>query len=325
MRSSCRHHGSTNIFMFALCGVLAVFPAAIAANGQQTAPRVPVPLVQGQKTTKVSEHVYVIPDGRVNLVPNIGFIVGSRATLVVDAGMGPNNGQTVLRELTGVSKNAKVYLTTTHFHPEHVTGAQAFPASTIIVRNEVQQDEVVKKQPERIENFSQRSPEIKALLQDVQPRPPDILFGEELKIDLGGVTARLFWRGPAHTKGDTYIFVEEDGVLFTGDVIVNRFFPIMPDAESSGKNWLGILEQLEAMHPRMVVPGHGEVGDASLFAKERDYLKTVQSRVAELKGQGKSSEETAKILATEIRAKYPDWDNPEWIPVAAQRFYAEAK
>jgi hypothetical protein len=49
----------------------------------------------------------------------------------------------------------------------------------------------------------------------------------------------------------------------------------------------------------------------------------MQTRVAELKRQGKSSEEAAKILAPEIRAKYPDWENPEWIPVVAQRFYAE--
>lgn len=239
--------------------------------------------------------------------------------------MGPKNGETVLHELAGVSKNPNIYITTTHFHPEHVTGAQAFPPTAIVIRNEVQQDEVVKKQPERIENFSQRSPEIKALLQDVRPRPPDILFGNELKLDLGGVTARLFTLGPAHTKGDTYIFIPQDGVLFTGDVIVNRFFPIMPDAESSGNNWINILDQLEAIHPHIVVPGHGEVGDASLLGIERNYLKTIQSRVAELKRRRKSSDETSQILAKEIRAKYPDWDNPEWIPVVAKRFYAEMK
>ena len=304
----------------AMCGAGA---GAAKAQAQQPAARVPVPLVQAHKTAKLSEHVYAIPDGRVNLVPNVGFVVGNRATLVIDVGMGPQNGETVLHELGGVSKNPVVYIITTHFHPEHVTGAQAFPAGAIVIRNEVQQDEVVKKQPERIDNFSRRSPEIKALLAEVKPRPPDILFGKELTLDLGGVTARLFTLGPAHTKGDTYIYVAEDGVMFTGDVIVNRFFPIMPDAESSGKNWLAILDQLQAMHPRIVVPGHGEVGDESLFGKERGYLKTMQTRVAELKKQGKSAEETANILATEIRAKYPDWDNPEWIPVVAQRFYAE--
>jgi glyoxylase-like metal-dependent hydrolase (beta-lactamase superfamily II) len=315
--------GSLNSREYKLLAVFSIFGAL--ASVAQVSTQIPVPLVQAHQTIRVSPHVYVIPDRRVNLVPNIGFVVGNRATLVVDVGMGPKNGQTVLKELAQVSRNSSVYITTTHFHPEHVTGAQSFPSSAIVIRNKVQQDEVIKKQPERIENFSGRSLEIKALLQDVKPRPPDITFSEELKLDLGGVTARLFTRGPAHTKGDTYVLVEEDGVLFTGDVVINRFFPIMPDAESSGKNWLAILDQLEAIHPRIVVPGHGEVGDSSLFDKERDYLKTIQSRVAELKNQGKSSEETAQILAREIRVKYPTWDNPEWIPVAAQRFYNEMK
>jgi len=302
--------------------------APAVAHAQQTAPlghnqTQPAPLVQENKTMRVSEHVYVIPDGRVNLVPNIGIIVGNRATLVVDAGMGPRNGQVVLRELAKVSKNADLYLTTTHFHPEHVTGAQAFPASTRIIRAEVQEQEVKQKQPEFIANFSKRTPEIKALLQDVKPRPPDILFDHELKLDLGGVTARLLWVGPAHTRGDTAIYVDEDKVLFTGDVVVNRFFPIFPDKDASGKNWLAILTQFEALQPRTVVPGHGEVGDAGLIAKEQGYLKGLQSRVAALKAQGKSSKEAAQLLSAEFRMKYTDWDNPGWIADAVERFYSE--
>ena len=93
---------------------------------------------------KVSEHVWVIPDGRVNLVPNIGFIVGSKATLVVDSGMGDRNGQVVLRELQKVSKNADLYLTTTHFHPEHVTGFHIFPASAKLIRPAAQQQKRVR-------------------------------------------------------------------------------------------------------------------------------------------------------------------------------------
>src|SRR5579884_1564400 len=114
-----------------LWGCGAVFAAAVAMCGfagaaraqekAQEKPRVPVPLVQAHKTAKISEHVYMIPDGRVNLVPNVGFVVGNRATLVIDVGMGPKNGETVLHELEGVSKNSTVYIVTTHFHPEHVT------------------------------------------------------------------------------------------------------------------------------------------------------------------------------------------------------------
>jgi glyoxylase-like metal-dependent hydrolase (beta-lactamase superfamily II) len=313
-----------------LLGILTPLSIVAGAPAQETAPMghnqsQPPPMVQQNKTVKVSDHVYVIPDGRVNLVPNIGIIVGNRATLVVDAGMGPRNGETVLRELAKVSKNTDLYFTTTHFHPEHMTGVQAFPANTIIIRSEVQQDEVDRKQPEFIGNFSRRTPEMKALLQDVVPRPPDILFDHEAKLDLGGVTVRLLWYGPAHTRGDTFVFVDQDRVLFTGDAVINRFFPIFPDADASGKNWLMILDRLDELQPSKIVPGHGEVGEASLIGVERTYLKAVQSRVAELKEQGKSADETEKLLAVEFRAKYPNWDNPGWIGDAAKRFYAEAQ
>ena len=329
MASHSDRRGLAALILLALLGVLGLSAASNANDLQETAPlghnqAQPAPLVQENKTIKVSEHVYVIPDGRVNLVPNIGIIVGTRATLVVDAGMGPRNGQTVLRELSKVSKNADMYFTTTHFHPEHMTGVQAFPANTIVIRPEAQQEEVDRKQPEFIHNFSQRTPEMKALLQDVKPRPPDIVFDREAKLDLGGITVSLIWLGPAHTRGDTFIFVQEDGVLFTGDAVINRFFPIFPDADASGKNWLAILDHLDEFHPRTIVPGHGEVGDAGLIGIERTYLKVLQSRVVELKAQGKSADESAKLLSVEFRAKYPDWENPGWIGDAVKRFYAEA-
>jgi glyoxylase-like metal-dependent hydrolase (beta-lactamase superfamily II) len=313
------------VFVFA--GIL-VACAASAANAQETAPMghnqaQPPPMVQENKTIKVSEHVYVIPDGRVNLVPNIGLIVGNRAALIIDAGMGPRNGETVVRELAKVNKNSALYFTTTHFHPEHMTGVQAFPPNTIIIRPEAQQEEVDKKQPEFIRNFSRRTPEMKALLADVKPRPPDILFDRDLKLDLGGVTVRMMWFGPAHTRGDNFILIEQDGVLFTGDGVINRFFPIFPDPDASGKNWLSILDQLDELHARSIVPGHGEVGDASLINTERTYLKGIQARTAELKKQGKSAEEVEQSLATEFRAKYPNWDNPGWIADAVKHFYAE--
>src|SRR5579863_1309489 len=305
MGSRSNHRRFTTFLALALLGILGVTVAAIANNLQETAPlghnqSQPPPLVQENKTIKVSEHVYVIPDGRVNLVPNIGMIVGNRATLIVDAGMGPRNGQTVLRELAKVNRNTDLYFTTTHFHPEHMTGVQAFPANTIIIRPEAQQEEVERKQPEFIRNFSKRTPDLKALLEDVKPRPRDILFDHEAKIDLGGTTVRLLWLGPAHTRGDNFVFVEEDGVLFTGDGVINRFFPIFPDADASGKNWLSILDQLDELHARTIVPGHGEVGDASLIGTERTYLNAVQSRTVELKAQGKSADETAKLLSAEF-------------------------
>src|SRR5436309_13480452 len=93
---------------------------SLALYAQTPAP----PYVQAGKTKKASAHVWMIPDGRINLVPNIGIVVGSRATLVIDSGMGPQNGKITLAEVRKISPSSPLYLTTTHFHPEHVSGFQ---------------------------------------------------------------------------------------------------------------------------------------------------------------------------------------------------------
>src|SRR5262245_11850942 len=95
-------------------------------------PLQPLPLIREHATVKVSEHVYVIPDGNVGAVPNVGIVVGNKATLVIDTGLGPRNGQTVLREVGKVSKNPDVYVVATHFHAEHILGESVFPQSARI-------------------------------------------------------------------------------------------------------------------------------------------------------------------------------------------------
>src|SRR5947209_5906771 len=102
--------------------VVAVLFSAIAAAQQNV-------LLPEDTITKVSEHVYAIIG-----FPNVGIVVGSRATLVVDTGMGPRNGAVVMRQVGKLTQNPKLYLTTTHFHPEHAAGDAAFPAHTILVR-----------------------------------------------------------------------------------------------------------------------------------------------------------------------------------------------
>jgi glyoxylase-like metal-dependent hydrolase (beta-lactamase superfamily II) len=298
--------------------------AALAASPVVWAQAAPPPYVREGRTTKVSDHVWVIPDGRVNLVPNIGLIVGSKATLVVDSGMGDRNGQVVLGELRKVSKNADLYVTTTHFHPEHVTGFHVFPAGAKLIRPALQQQELPAKGPGMIANFSRMSPAHAELLKGAVMRPADIVFDSSVEIDLGGVTARLFTLGPAHTKGDNFIWVKEDNVLFGGDVITNRFFPILPDADSNGKNWISILDQLAALRPRTIVPGHGEVDSIDIIARQRGILQALQLRARKVKSEGASADDAARILSEEFRARYPEYEGPGMLGNGVKTFYAEA-
>src|ERR1700676_3541419 len=182
------------------------------------------PLLPEGSVTHVSEHVYAIQGW-----PNVGIIVGDRATLVVDTGMGPRNGATVVREVQKLAKGSKLYLTTTHFHPEHASGDSAFPPGAILIRPAVQQEEMEARGSEFLDLFRGRSAQFKELLQDVELRKPDLTFDREVKLDLGGVTARLMWLGAAHTRGDELTFVEQDSVLLPGDIVENRLVPSMPN------------------------------------------------------------------------------------------------
>src|SRR5271163_1345056 len=111
----------------------------------------------GENTTKISEHVWAIMG-----FPNIAIVVGNRATLVVDTGMGPKNGATAARVAAKLApNNPKLFLTTTHFHPEHAAGEPGFPPSTILIRNALQQQEMEQHGQEMIEMFSGRSAQFK--------------------------------------------------------------------------------------------------------------------------------------------------------------------
>jgi glyoxylase-like metal-dependent hydrolase (beta-lactamase superfamily II) len=291
---------------------LAVAGGALAQNPDQGVPE--------NSVTQVSEHVYAIVGW-----PNVGIVVGNRATLVIDTGMGARNGAIVARQAEKLAKTPNLYLTTTHFHPEHAMGVQSFPVRTILIRPTVQQEEMERHGSEFIELFRNRSPQFKELLQDVKLRPPDILFDHELKLDLGGVTARLMWLGPGHTKGDELIFVEPDSVLLPGDIVENKLAPMMPNADASVTGWLALLDKIEPLKPRFIVPDHGPLGDGSLIAQERAFLLDVQSRALELKRQGVAVEDAGKQMITEFKTKYPDWEAINAIPNAVRRVYAEAQ
>jgi glyoxylase-like metal-dependent hydrolase (beta-lactamase superfamily II) len=268
--------------------------------------------------TRVSEHVYAIVG-----FPNIGIVVGDRATLVVDTGLGARNGAIVMKQAEKLGKSPILYLTTTHFHPEHAMGEQAFPARTVIIRPAVQQDEMNKHATEMMDLFRGFSAQSKELLQDVKLRPPDIAFDKEVRLDLGGVATRLFWWGPAHTMGDELIFVEGDSVLIPGDIVQDKIVPNLPSADASVKNWLAILDRLEPLQPRFVLPDHGALGDGSLIAKERAFLLELQNRSLELKRQGKSADEAATMVTSEFKKKYSDWQSMGPVANVVKRVYAE--
>ena len=286
----------------------------------------PAPVVTGTPT-EIADGVHVIADGGVPLVPNIGIVLGSRAALVVDTGMGPRNGSVVREHADELAVGRQLFLTLTHFHPEHGYGAQAFDPGATIVYNRGQLDELRDKGQSYLEMFRTFGETVAAELEGVSLVEPQVVYdGPAATIDLGGRTADLRTWGLAHTRADQVVFLPEQRILFTGDLVESRCFAIFPwfppeDADVDSDRWIAVLEELERLEPATVVPGHGEIGDAGVITTAREYIEELRAETRRLAGEGTSEDDTAAELDRTMRAKHPDWAQPEWIAFGARCFY----
>ena len=282
--------------------LLVTVEAQQPAGPTATPPPAP-PLVRGDLIEKVSQHVWVIPDQGVPLVPNVGIVVGSRATLVIDTGLGARNAATVLDALAKVSKNRDVYLVTTHVHPEHDLGAAAFPVSTRMIRSQDQIAEIAASgSMDLAKRFAGFSPLHAELLRGAKFRKADIVFDVEERIDLGGVRVRMMAMGYNHTRGDTATWVEPDRVLFSGDVSMKALPAV--GTGSTMAQWITSQEIFTALNATTVVPSHGPIGDATIISTNAKFLATVQQRVAELKKAGRTADDTVAALQAELEPTY---------------------
>jgi glyoxylase-like metal-dependent hydrolase (beta-lactamase superfamily II) len=287
-----------------LAGLIAS-AACFAAVAQTPGPVTSGPLVKDGTTTKVSEHVYVIPDGGVGGVPNVGIIVGTKATLIIDTGMGKQNGQVVLREAQKISSKNALYVVTTHVHPEHDLGAHAFPASAKMIRSKDQIEEIASAGMRTADAFRARSPQNAQLLEGAEFRKADITFDREHSLDLGRVKVKIYAFGPNHTPGDTVVAVESEGVVFSGDVAM-RALPAFASDKSSTAQWLKSLDRLDGLRPKIVVPSHGPIGDAKYMSDYRQFITQVQTLTAAKKKEGKTVEQTVEAVTAELKAQYPE-------------------
>jgi glyoxylase-like metal-dependent hydrolase (beta-lactamase superfamily II) len=312
------------LIRFACCPSfrIATVAAALACAPIVSAQRGPAPdpLVRENATVKLGEHTYVIPDANVGMVPNVGIVVGSRATLVIDPGMGRRNGETVLKEAAKVSKNTELFIASTHFHPEHTTGYLAFPPSAKYVNSTTQEAEFEENGMQFVKTFSGRSSLNAELLKDATRRRADITFDRQYTIDLGGVRVRCLLVGPTHTRGDTGFFVEGDNVLFAGDVVMNESF-LAANPSSSIKAWLTAFDTFEALKPKTIVPAHGAVGPGTLIAANRTWVREVQEKTLALKGQGKSIDEASTAVSSEMQAQHPGWPRANGLAALSRSAY----
>ncbi|MBC8026015.1 MAG: MBL fold metallo-hydrolase [Steroidobacteraceae bacterium] len=278
--------------------------STMAATALAQQPTAPASIVREGVTEQLTNHVWAIPDGGASLVPNVGIVVGKKAVLVIDTGMGSRNGNTVLRETMKVSRGLPIYIVTTHVHPEHDMGAHVFPPPSKLIRSRDQLADIAAGAGTNlVPVFAQRSELNTELLTGAQHRAADITFDKEYTLDLGGLKAKIYAMGTNHTAGDTVVLV--DGVLFSGDVAMKPQ-PSFANSTAKISHWLASLDRLEGFKAKRIVPSHGGFGGNEIITGYRAYLTRIRDRGAELKKAGKSQDEAVQIVTDELSAEFPD-------------------
>lgn len=303
--------------------------AATATRGgaQQAAPAPllparPIPVVEARFPHEIAPGVFLLPDRRIPLVSNIGIVVGRNSVLVVDCGMDTGSAEKVLALARRLAPGRQVILTVTHAHPEHGFGARVFKGAGRIWYSRLQADYLARDGRRLLEGFRSGvlSPDLRPLLDDVVITPPDQTYdGERAQIDLGGKRVELRTWGTAHTPGDQIVHLPDDGIVFAGDLIEERMFPIIPffppmitAADIDVVRWERVLGDIAAMRPKVIVPGHGNLGGAEIATEVRTYLREVRTLA-----------QAGSPDAARIRATRPTWENPEFI-APALAYFAQA-
>ncbi|NUK32469.1 MBL fold metallo-hydrolase [Streptomyces lunaelactis] len=278
----------------------------------------PEPVVHIEGVQELARDVVVVPNRQVQLVPNIGIIGGRHSVLVVETGMGPRNAEKVLEFAADYAQGRKLYLTTTHFHPEHAFGAQVFAGGATFLVNREQAEDLKVKGPGYLEMFKGLGEPVARQLEGVELAEPDVVFDQEYDLDLGGRMVQLRATGRAHSKGDQVVKVPDADVLFTGDLAEAGQFAIFPwfppyDTDVSGTRWLAVMKRLAAEGARVVVPGHGEVGGPQLLADVRDYLELLRDETWVRRDSAVSEQTIVEEISALMIQRHPEWAGQEWI------------
>jgi glyoxylase-like metal-dependent hydrolase (beta-lactamase superfamily II) len=255
--------------VFAATATALAFVALLQAG--QAKPESPM------RIEKVKENLYVLrgpfnrcapngcgggygDDGMLHEAGDIAVRVTSEGLIVVDDKYEENVAEAI-KLIKSVSSQPIRYLLNTHHHTDHAGGDAVFIKTTpILAHRNVR------------ENF----------LRNKQPGAPGVTFTDQASVFVGGVEARAYYFGRAHTNGDAVIYFPDLKVIHTGDLITEGM-PVMdyPNG-ASAVEWVKVLDAVLKLDFDTVIPGHGKLLTKDRIRSDRDKLVQMNARMAAL-------------------------------------------
>ncbi len=247
-------------------------------------------------------HAWLVPDGTWGW-SNAGLVTGTDQALLVDTLFDLAMTREMLDGLAPVTAAHPIRtLVNTHANGDHWFGNELVTDAEIIASQATAQ-EMATNGPDLIRGMLDQLGALGRFANhifepfdftDITPTVATRTFDSELTLDVGGVMARVLMLGPAHTQGDSVVFVPDEGVLYAGDLLFIGGTPITWAGPVS--NWITACDRMLALEPEIVVPGHGPVVVADDINRVRDYLVWVQAEASARYERGMSPEDAVRDI-----------------------------
>ncbi len=270
------------------------------------------------KTIKVQDNIYTVVQGE-GVDSNTTFIITKDGVIVIDTRTNPAEARKALAELRKITDKPVLYIINTHYHGDHTFGNQVFEESKTIIAHEN-----VRKMLQG-QNGQNHLAFFKTFglsgMDEVQIVLPNMIYKKRMEIYQGAYHLQLLHLGKGHTDGDTVVYLEELKLVITGDLVFADTIPYAGDGYID--SWIASLHTLHNYDIEIVVPGHGEVGGKTTLIAMKHYLMKLRNQVKQQIENGKSLEETKKIVSESLRAEYSSWKNLERIEGNVDRAFME--
>jgi glyoxylase-like metal-dependent hydrolase (beta-lactamase superfamily II) len=260
--------------------------------------------------------------------PNSGVIIGDDAVMVVDARATPVLARELVAAIRTVTDKPIRWVVLTHYHAVRVLGASAYGAEHIIA-SEATLGLIRERGAQDWASEVQRFPR---LFQAAETVPgltwPTITFETRMTVQLGKRVVEISHPGRGHTKGDTIVWLPEQRILYSGDLVEYGAAPYAGDAYFT--DWPGTLARLAAMKPVKLVPGRGDALTTEKDSQEaieqtRRFVSELHEAVQRGRGAGRSLKSVFDEVHGALTPRYGKWVIFEHcLPFDVSRSYDEA-
>jgi glyoxylase-like metal-dependent hydrolase (beta-lactamase superfamily II) len=274
---------------------------------------------------KLSDHAYAYTaEGD----PNTGIVVGDDAVMVIDTQATPVMAQDVIRRIREVTGKPIEYVVLSHYHAVRVLGASAYGARQIIASQDTR-DLIVERGEQDKQSEIERFPRLFRAAESVPGLTwPTMTFKGEMTLWLGKLEVKIMQVGRGHTKGDTIVWLPQEKILFSGDLVEYGATPYAGDAYFN--DWPKTLDNLAALKPEKLVPGRGATLQTAAQAQAaldgtRAFLTELYGAVKASAAAGKDLRDVYREAHAALKPRYGQWVIfDHCMPFDVSRAYDEA-